>query len=200
MENFDSIKDIWQKTPADLPSSAEIITEIERSRKKMMRKNMLGVITLTLTFIFIAFIGFYYDFELRTTKAGIIIILISICLGVFFTAGMAKLLIKKADDTLDNTSYLERLKALQTKQRFFQTTGMTVYFILLTTGILLYMYEFAVRDAVFGAVAYSVTLAWIAFNWFYIRKRTIQKQEKLINEQIERIEKLIKGIQKSDLI
>ena len=194
MEKFDDIKNIWQKTPADLPSSAEIIADIERSRKKMMRKSMLGVITLLLTFIFISFIGFYYDFELWTTKAGIIITLISICLGVFFTGGMAKLLIKKADDTLDNTSYLEKLKELQLKQRFFQTTGITIYFILLTAGILLYMYEFAARDLTFGAIAYSITLAWIAFNWFYLRKRTIAKQEKVINEQIERIERLIKGI------
>lgn len=192
MQNFDELKNLWQKTEgANLPSAEEIIREVEKSRKKMMRKTVLAIIALALTFFFIVFIGFYYDFELWTTNTGIIITLISICMGIVFNTGLAKLLLKKADGTLDNTKYLDQLKEIRTKQRFIQSKGITAYFILLTIGILLYMYEFAIRDLTFGAIAYSITLTWIAFNWLYLRKKAIRKHEKEINTQISMIEKLI---------
>jgi uncharacterized membrane protein YciS (DUF1049 family) len=56
------------------------------------------------------------------------------------------------------------------------------------------MYEFAARDLTFGIVAYGITLAWIAFNWFYLRKKSILKHEKEINEQISSLEKLMNNI------
>ncbi|HEY0030280.1 MAG TPA: hypothetical protein VGC65_05940 [Bacteroidia bacterium] len=194
MQNFDELKNIWQKTSSDLPSVQEVLLSVEKARKKMMRKNLLAIIVLTFTFIFIVFIALHYEFKLWTTHTGIILTLIAICLGVMFNTSLAKLLMKKSDGTLSNTEYLEQLKEIRTRQRFIQSKGITAYFILLTFGILLYMYEFAIRDLGFGIIAYSITLAWIAFNWFYTRKKTIAKQDKQINEQIESIEKLIHSI------
>lgn len=191
MQNFDELKNVWQNTNSDLPSAEVILMENERSRKKMIRKSIFGIITLGLTFCFITYIGFHYDFELLTTKAGIIITLISICLGIFFNTSLVKLLIKKLDALVDNQNYLNQLKEIRTKQRQIQTTGISVYFLLLTLGIMLYMYEFAKRDLTFGVIAYSLTLAWIAFNWFYLRKRMIKKQQAEINKQIDNIEKLM---------
>jgi Flp pilus assembly protein TadB len=194
MQDFDNIKELWKKTNTELPSSKEVLAEVERTRKKMMRKSILGIITLSLTFAFITFIGFHYEFGLWTTRAGIIIVLTAICLGVFFMSGISKLLMQKADGTLDNNSYLKQLKKIQAKQRYIQGTGISIYFLLLTIGLILYMAEFAQRDLVFGIITYSITLTWIAFAWFYLRKRTIAKQEKELNEQIERIERLINNI------
>jgi hypothetical protein len=195
MQNFDDIKNIWQQTSdKNLPSVKEILLQVEKLRKKMIRKNILGALTLVFTFLFISFIGCHYDFKLWTTKAGIIIALVSIVIGIIFNTRLVKLLLKQSDPTLDNNSYLHQLMTFRTNQRFIQTTGISLYFILLTVGILLYMYEFAVRDLVFGIISYSTTLGWIAFNWFYVRKKSIAKQEKEINEQIENIEKLISNI------
>lgn len=191
MQNFDELKNMWQNTNSNLPSAEVILMENERSRKKMIQKNAIGIITLGLTFCFITYIGFYYDFELSTTKLGIIIILMSICLGIFFNTNLIKLLIKKVDALVDNQNYLNQLKEIRNKQRQIQTTGISVYFLLLTTGIMLYMYEFAKRDLTFGIIFYSITLAWIAFNWFYLRKRIIKKQQAEINKQIENIENLM---------
>ena len=182
---------MWQNTNNDLPSAETVLIENERSRKKMIRKSVFGIITLSFTFFFIVYIGFHYDFELLTTKAGIIITLISICIGIFFNTSLAKLLIKKVDALVDNQHYLNQLKEIRIKQRQIQTTGISVYFLLLTTGIVLYMYEFAKRDFTFGIISYSLTLAWIAFNWFYLRKRMIKKQQEEIDKQIDNIEKLM---------
>ncbi|MFL5763671.1 MAG: hypothetical protein ACJ77K_06985 [Bacteroidia bacterium] len=194
MQNFDNIKDLWQKTPADLPSSKEILAEVEKTRKKMIRKNAAGIAALCATFAFITWIGFHYEFAMITTRLGIILTLIAIVMGVIFMGDLFKLLVQKADGTLDNTAYLEQLKKIRSKQVTIRSKGITAYFILLTAGIMLYMLEFAVRDLVFGIISYAITLAWIAFSWFYLRKRTAAKQEKQITDQIERIEKLIKDI------
>ena len=65
----------------------------------------------------------------------------------------------------------------ENKQRVIQTKGLSVYFIILTAGLMLYEIEFAVRDLTFGLIFYSLTLGWMAFVWFILRKRTIAKQE-----------------------
>jgi len=191
MQNFHELKNVWQNTNCNLPGAAEILEESERSRKKMVVKSILGIITLGLTFFSITFIGLHYDFELPTTRAGIIITLISICIGIVFNTSLTKLLVKKVDALVDNQNYLNKLIEIRTKQRLFQTTGINAYFILLTIGIVLYMYEFAIRDFTFGVIAYSLTLGWIAFNWFYLRKKIIHKQQTEINKQIDSFEKLI---------
>ncbi|MGZ4035373.1 MAG: hypothetical protein ACXVP4_10955 [Bacteroidia bacterium] len=195
MQNFDELKNIWQQADQkDLPSVKEILSEVAKSRKKMMRKNIFGALILSFTFAYIAWIGIHYNFQYITTKIGVVITLISILTGIFFNTKLAKMLLKQSNPTLDNSSYLQQLKEYRNQQRTIQTKGITLYFILLTLGIVLYMYEFAARDVIFGIISYSITLTWIAFNWFYLRKRTINKQQKEINTQIENIEKLINHI------
>ena len=193
MQNFDDIKNLWQQNPgrSDLPSAKEVLAEIAQTRKKMIRRNMSGIITLALTFGFIAWLGMYYHFESLITNLGIILTLLAIVLGIIFNTQLANRLLKQNDPSLSNSEFLQQLIAFRNRQRTFQTKGISAYFILLTIGILMYMYQFAERDLQFGIISYSITLAWIAFNWFYTRKRTIRKQEKAINEQIEKIEKLM---------
>ena len=55
MKNFEEIKDLWHNTAPqkDLPALSEIISKIESTRKKIMRKNLLSTIILCLTFVFI---------------------------------------------------------------------------------------------------------------------------------------------------
>ena len=197
MQNFDEIKDLWLKntTAEALPSAKEIMQQIEGSRKKAIRKNVLLAITLGLTFLFIVLIGYYYDFKLWTTAVGIILVLIAIVIGIFFNTKLVLLLLKQGDPMLDNKNFLHQLVTFRANQRFIQTKGLSLYFILLSAGIFLYMFEFAVRDITFGLVAYLLTLAWIALNWFYFRKKAIAKQEKEINGQISMIEKLISNLE-----
>jgi hypothetical protein len=202
MENFDGLKDLWQKGPDNdiLPTAKEIFKQIEKNRKKMLRKNIFLILILLFTFAFIFWIGLHYEFGMPGTYIGIIITLIAIVTGIVFNTRLTSLLMKQSDPTLSNNSYLQELIKYRNRQRIVHTKGITLYFILLTTGILLYMYEFAVRDFIFGLTAYSLTLAWIAFNWFYLRKKTISKQENLINKQIKALEDLSGNFEKEENI
>lgn len=197
MQNFDDIKNLWQQADDEtLPSAKEILLHVERVRKKMMRKNIFSIIALAITFLFISLIAYNYDFKRWTTGAGIILTLISIVLGIIFNTQLTKLLLKKADSTLDNKSFLHQMILFRTNQRLIQTKGLSLYFIFLSFGILLYTYEFAARDLTFGIIVYSITFTWFAFNWFYLRKKAIAKQENEINKQIENLENLINNIEK----
>ncbi len=191
MQNFDELKNMWQTSKNDLPTAKEIFSEIKTTRKKMIGKNILLILLLCATFAFIVWVGGHYDYKIITTEIGIIITLIAIVVGIIFNTQLTKLMLKQNDPTLDNYAYLQQLISFRTRQRQIQTKGISIYFILLTTGIVLYMYEFAVRDLKFGIISYTVTLAWIAFNWFFIRKRSIAKHEREINKQIAGLENII---------
>ena len=199
MQNFDELKNIWQQAdPIALPSAKDILQEAEKAHRKIKAKIITGIVTLTFTFIYICFIAWYYNFDCITTKIGIILTLLAVVTGIVFNTQLASLLSKKADTTLDNNHYLGQLILFRNRQRFIQTKGISLYFVLLTVGILLYMYEFASRDFTFGVIVYSITLGWIVFSWFFLRKKAIAKQGKLINEQIARIESLLSSIKNEE--
>jgi hypothetical protein len=192
MQNFDELKNMWQQSGSEksLPSAEEVLAQVKAVRKKMARKSILGIALLAFTFAFIAWVGFHYDFELISTRIGIIITLFAIVTGIIFNTRLAGLLLRQNDPTLSNSAYLQQMIRFRTNLRIVQTKGITFYFILLTAGLILYMYEFASRDLTFGIISYSITLGWVAFNWFYLRKRTRRKQKKEINEQIAALEGL----------
>ena len=192
MQNFDTIKDLWQSAkPAQLPDTATIRAEAQKLRRKMLQKTLSGTLLLAGTLGFIAWIGLHYRFTQWTTVTGIILVLIAVMMAVLFNSRLLQLLLKQGNTALDNAAYLQELIRFRHTQRRIQSKGISAYFALLTAGIVLYMAEFAQRGLLFGIIAYSLTLAWIAFNWFYIRKRTIAKQEKAISAQIESLEQLI---------
>lgn len=196
MQNFENIKSLWQvSTEKTLPEAKEIILRIQKTRRKMIRRNIIGGTILCLTFIYICFIGWYYHFEQWTTRVGIIITLFGIVIGVAFNSHLVQLLLKQDNLTLDNKSYLQQLTHFRNTQQLIRTKGMALYYILLTVGIVLYMVEFAKRNIYFGIIAYTITLGWIAYSWFFILKKRRVNHSKEINEQIENIEKLIKGIE-----
>jgi hypothetical protein len=76
-----------------------------------------------------------------------------------------------------------------------QTKMLGFYFITLSLGICLYMYEYISRMTNVGAFfSYLITLTWIGFNWFYLRPKTIKKQQTKLNELISKFETLNKQL------
>lgn len=78
---------------------------------------------------------------------------------------------------------------VKNRESFMQTKVLNLYFILLSAGIGLYMYEYAwKRSLIFGVVAYSVVLLWVGFNWFFLRPRIIKKNKRKTEDLIKQIE------------
>ena len=64
---------------------------------------------------------------------------------------------------------------------------LTAYFVLLSLGLCLYMYEYTfARSWPTGIAAYVGLAGWIALNWFYFRPRILRKDKQRLEQFIGR--------------
>lgn len=196
MSNNIDFKALWQQQPVIEPDMKDLMNRLRQFKQSNIRRLIVSNILLIATSLFIGFIWYYYQPQFITTKVGIVITILAM---VIFISGYNKMfaLFNKIDTTNDNTHYLQNLLVIKGKQRFLQHTMMNIYFILLMVGICLYMYEYTSRMTMTaGIIAYATTLAWIAFNWFYLRPKTIKKQQAKLDELIAKFEGINQQIQR----
>jgi hypothetical protein len=183
-------KALWNKEQSGVPDVKEIFAKAEKLNRKTRNNIWRSNIILSLTAIFIIWIWWYYQPEMITTKIGIVMIVLAIASLVTINQRISPLL-AKADVEMDSQQYLEQMIAIKQKQEFVNRTVYSVYYLVLSVGIGLYMIEYAGRGSLtFKLSAYGLTYAWTAFAWFYIRPKSIQKQRKAINEVIEKLEEV----------
>lgn len=183
-------KNLWNKQEMPIPDPKELLEKTIEFKKKSFRKLLLANVTLLLTTAFLLFIWYHYKPEFITSKIGIVSIILAMFLYLFVynqTAGF----LKSNNYEMDSAHYLKELLKLKEKQLYLQTTILNAYFILLSFGICLYMYEYTSRmTTLWATVAYGVTLFWIALNWFVFRPITMRKQQKTVNDLIEKFQKI----------
>ncbi|MCB0728461.1 MAG: hypothetical protein KDD00_13430 [Ignavibacteriae bacterium] len=193
-----NLKELWNEQSTVIPDHKEILKKADKFRKKGLRKLILTNILLIITSAFIGFIWYYYQPEMITTKIGIVLVILAMIIFLIYYNLMIPEL-KKSDYSLSSTEYLQKILKLKEKQKFLQTTMLNIYFIMLSTGIALYMYEYASRMKLFWTIfTYFLTFLWIAINWFYFRPKSIKKQDKAINELIEKFGNLSSQLKKDD--
>lgn len=189
-DNTINFKDLWKKQTINQPDMQDLLTRVSKFKKAALRSLWISNILLGLTTAFIIFIWIYYQPQFISTKIGIVLVILAMVIYLFV---YNKLLssYKNIDATQTNQEYLQKLIAIKKKQQFLQTKMMSFYFVMLTVGICLYMYEYASRMSVLGAgLTYGITLLWMLFNWFFIRPKQIKKQQDKINSLIEKFEEV----------
>ena len=192
MDNDNNIdfKDLWKKQSVSQPDMKDLLSRVSRFKKAGLRSLWMVNILLFLTTVFIVFTWIYYQPEFLSTKIGIVLTILAM---VIYVIAFNKLFApyRNIDATQTNQEYLQNLIVIKKKQQFMQTIMMSLYFLLLTTGICLYMYEYASRMSALGvSLCYGITLLWMAFNWFYIRPKQIKKQQSKVNALIEKFEEM----------
>jgi Flp pilus assembly protein TadB len=181
-------KDLWKKQTVSQPNIEDLMARLKQFKKAGLRSLWKTNILLFTISAFILFVWYYYQPQFISTKIGIVLAIVAMIMYVSVYNGLLNIY-KDIDATQTNQEYLQKLILIKRKQQFMQSTILSWYFVLLMTGICLYMYEYAVRMTVFYAlVTYGVTLLWIGFNWFYIRPKQIKKQQEKINELIAKFE------------
>ncbi|WP_264553236.1 hypothetical protein [Flavobacterium sp. N2038] len=186
MDNDNNIdfKDLWKRQSVSQPDMKDLLSRVSAFKKASLRSLWTANILLFFTSVFIIFIWIYYQPEFVSTKIGIVLTILAMVIYLFV---YNKLLIpyKNIDATQTNQEYLQKLILIKKKQQLMQTKMMSLYFLLLATGICLYMYEYASRMSALGAsLCYGITLTWMAFNWFYIRPKQIKKQQSKLDALI----------------
>ncbi len=185
---------IWKQQKVVQPNIDELLNKLKMYKKKNIKKLIISNILLIATSGFIIFIWYYYQPQFITTKVGIVLTILAMSIYLF-AYNKQYSFFNSLDATQSNSDYLNGLTALKTKQKFIQTKMLSIYFIMLSTGICLYMYEYTSRMTMFwGIFAYGITLTWIAINWFYLRPKTIKKQQFKLDELIEKFETVNKQL------
>ncbi|MET0944673.1 MAG: hypothetical protein ABWY22_04660 [Flavobacterium sp.] len=183
-------KDLWKKQTVSQPNIEDLMARVKQFKKGAVRSLWITNILLLATSVFILFVWYYYQPQFISTKIGIIITILAMVIYLF-TYNKLLVKYKNIETTQTNNEYLQNLILIKKKQQFLQTKMMTFYFIALTTGICLYMYEYASRMTLLGvSLTYGLTLFWMIFNWFYIRPKKIKKQQDKINSLIEKFEEV----------
>jgi hypothetical protein len=190
-----NLKELWNRQTGPIPDSKEIFDKANKYKKRHLNILIRTNILLVLTSLFITWVVYAAQPQMISTKIGTVLVIIAMTIYLAVYNRMIPLLRKVNDDTSSH-EYLQNLLKLNTKQKFLQTTMTNVYYILLSAGIFLYMIEYALRmKLVWGIVTYALTFAWLIFSWFYFRAKAIKKQERAINELIEKFEVLEKQLE-----
>ena len=188
------LKTLWQQQDATLPDEKEIVAKAVSLKKRVRNKLMFSVAVLLLTALCIMTVLFTCHLQMLSTKLGIALIIAGILMIVIDSTKIIFSL-QTPNESTDNGHYLQQLLKLKQQQEFTQTKLMTAYFILLSAGVALYMFEPTLKMSITGKVlAYAVTFAWIAFNWFYLMPKTIKKQKVKINLVIEKLQSITQNI------
>lgn len=190
MDSNIDFKNIWKQQTSNKPNLEELIGKLKKFRNQNLRKLILANIGLITTSLLIIYIWYRFQPQMITTKIGIVLVILAMVMFLFAYNKMF-MVFYKIDQTQSNNEYLQSLYVVKSKQKLMQTTVLNLYFIMLFLGICFYMYEYTSRMTIgSGILTYSVTLAWIAFNWFYLRPKTIKKQQGKLDELINKFEEI----------
>jgi hypothetical protein len=187
MSNNIDIKKLWSGQTATQPTTEELFSKINSLKRKALKRLILTNVVLILTCAFIINIWIKYQPELVTTKIGIVLIVVAMV--IFLLSYNRSLPLLKEENTgQSNTDFLKNLLEIKSKQQYLATTMLNVYFILLSVGLALYMFEYTSRMTPFwGIFSYAITFSWVILNWFHFRPKQIKKMQMPVDEMIERI-------------
>jgi len=190
MENNIDLKKIWNQQNIETPKMETLYANANKLKRKNFLKLILINITFLLTIIFIGFIWYYYQPKLVTTKIGIILTILAMIIFILPFNRQFSLLTKNKTG-LNSKEYLQQLIKLKEKQMFQQTTMLNIYFITLSLGIGLYIFEYTSKMTITQQlITYTILIIWIAINWFYLRPKAITKQNKKINDLLVEFKRL----------
>ncbi|NBA85593.1 hypothetical protein GVN16_07465 [Emticicia sp. CRIBPO] len=191
MSNIDDFKSLWSQQPApEKPDPGVLISKAVGLRNKMRSKLLLANLICLATGVFIVYIWMNIDPKMITTRIGIIVTLTGILAFVLATAGILQPLYKSREQS-SNADFLDQMIRFKKGQDFMHKIFMNIYFFLISAGVLLYMYEFAMRMTwVWATVCYAVTIGWMGFNWLYLKPKTAKKQSDKLNKMISELEEI----------
>jgi hypothetical protein len=190
METNIDLKKIWNKQKIETPKVEVLYATANKLKTRSFLKLIVVNIILLLTITFISFIWYYYQPELVTTKIGIVLTILSMVIFLLPFNKQFSLLTKNKTEP-NSKEYLQQLLKLKERQVFQQTTMLSIYFIILSLGIGLYLYEYVSRMTItWGIVTYAITILWFAINWFYLRPKAITKQNAKLNTLLVEFENL----------
>tara|TARA_R110002050_G_scaffold141251_1_gene266288 strand:+ start:46056 stop:46646 length:591 start_codon:yes stop_codon:yes gene_type:complete len=190
MTNNIDFKELWNKQPIAVPDTKALIEKANAFKRKTRFKLITANVLLLLTSVGMGLVWYYFQPAFITTKIGIIVCILSMMIYIAFLNVMSPSLSDASVD-MDAKTGLKQLLELKEKQRFQQTVLLNGYFIFLSVGIGMYMYEYAVRmPFVWAAFTYGIVMVWVGVNSFYFRPKMLEKQQAQLNQLIAKFKEI----------
>lgn len=190
MNNKDDLKELWLKQSTEPPQIDNVFEKLTKMKRKKITVLIAVNILMAVTIGVIIFIWLYFEPKFITTKIGIIITALGIIFYLYAYNQILPNLMKINNDDSTN-DFLESLLKIKKQQKYLQTRMLGIYFITLSVGICLYLFEYvSMMTFPWSVVTYSLTLTWAGFNWFYLRPKVIQKENLKLDTIIEKVEKI----------
>lgn len=191
MNTENQFENLWRQQAIGSMPVKETLTEKADAITKKARFDM-GMATLLLLISIPVIIGVTAWSQAVTTATfvGTGLSILAIFIFIVSSNSFIQFLFTSASESADSHQYLKRMYYLKSKQLFLQKMVMPGYFILLTLGILLYMTEWLAEASLQRKFLwYGGTMAWVLFNWFYLR-RINSKKNAALSALVAQLEKL----------
>ena len=195
MDDNINFNELWAKQRSSEPNQEKLLLQIKKMKQTNLRKLVITNCLFLTTSVLIILVWVYFQPQFITTKIGILFVILA--MAIYLLAyNRSYSLFKDNMNSHSNRDYLNELLAIKAKQLFMHTTMLNLYFVLLSTGLSLYMYEYASRMTTFwGMFIYGITALWILVNWFYLRPRQIKKQQSKLDEIISKLQNINKQLE-----
>jgi len=190
MSNSIDFKALWNREETSAPDVSEIFARANRLNRNSRRKIVVCNILLILTIIFYGLMWWHFHPHMITTKIGWTLMIGAMVMYVISNYQLYPLLVK-ADIETDSHAFLSQMIRIKHKQEVIDNLIIKAYFLLLAVGLGLYFIEYLSKGKLILQISvYTITLALLALNWFYLQERKAKKQQKAMNEIISKLEEV----------
>ena len=203
MQDFDSLKNMWQQPAKSGDVSQDVINSItntKTTKMKLQKPQLHGAVALTITGILIACLAIFGNFNFKHwyTYGGMVLI----CIICFVQAGFMYATFKKIqriDETLEPADHLQQWEAYYNLRKKQNRWNMPVYYVLLNIAMAIYMIElFTGRPIVNVLIFIGVYAAWMLFAYFYLGKRNLRKEDNRLQKIINDLKAIEGQLNKAD--
>jgi len=199
MDNFDSLKNIWQqdvsKNPVPPPPPS---AESKHAKFKMQKQYVIGSILLVLTGLLILVMAVFLDFGFKqwyTFGAMGLITLICFAQATFLYRNYLKM--KQINDSALPSDHLKQWKSYYQFRKKQNKWNGPLYFIALNFALGIYFIEiFTGRPMINVVILLSVYSAWMAYAYFVLGRKVLKKEEARLKTILDELEGLANQFEK----
>lgn len=189
MDTFENLKTRWQQQPVENKPN-DVFREILKNQRRMTRPLIWAVISLSITGVLLTILGMLITFESFISLLGLILI-VTIVLIFAGIQLVEYLMMRKDYSALPVSEYLREMIHYQKRQNLMYTLGLNSYYVLLSIGLGLYLWEFTQRlEPGIKLTVYGLTFGWIAFTYLYMRPKIQKKHRAKTQALIDQLKEL----------
>jgi len=197
MQEFDQIEALWAKHTVDVKISADdMLKQAKKDVNGIRNKSLLNIGGMCLSFIAVACLWLFFDFQSWTTDVGVSIIVLSVAVYTVILFNNHRI-IAKSDFTVDPNDFISSLKRYQLDRFALYNKMYWFYTVALSLGMAFFFVEvLGYLDLWIQIVFIVISFGWMIFCATLVRKAYIKKDKEriaLLIEKFERISSQLRG-------